>query len=68
MSTIAPEGKEMKNRLVLYKNPLYCQENIGLWNGHEKVTFGGVPFISFHSCLFSANKRVSPGAERFKLF
>ncbi len=42
MSTIAPEGKEMKNRVVLYKNPFYCQENTGLWNGPEKVTFGGV--------------------------
>jgi hypothetical protein len=29
MSTIAPEENEMKNRLVLYKNPFYCQENIG---------------------------------------
>src|SRR3989337_2172077 len=44
MSTIAPEGKEMKNRLVLYKNALYCQENTGLWNGPEKVTFGGMQY------------------------
>jgi hypothetical protein len=47
MSTIAPEGKEMKNRVVLYKNALYCQENTGLWNGPEKVAFGGMQFKAY---------------------